>query len=99
MRTASWSKTHGSSVGSPVTNFNSYEGASCGSDARPLHFTGKERGQESGLDYFDARFQLLQFGPLHVDVPTNQKAGSSSLYGRATHTTKVVINILNYVFY
>ena len=33
-----------------------------GSDPSPMHFTGKERDSETGLDYFDARYYGLNMG-------------------------------------
>jgi RHS repeat-associated protein len=42
-----------------------------GSDTNPIHFTGKERDSESGLDYFGARYYASTMGRMMSPDPGN----------------------------
>jgi RHS repeat-associated protein len=49
-----------------------------GGDPSPMHFTGKERDSESGLDYFGARYNSSQYGRFMTPDPANAGADPSN---------------------
>jgi RHS repeat-associated protein len=48
--------------------------ACAGSDTSPMHFTGKQRDAESGLDYFNARYNASTLGRFMTADPSGKEA-------------------------
>lgn len=57
----------------------------CG-DPSPLHFTGKQRDAESGLDYFGARYNDSSLGRFMTPDPLNGKLGNGLSWNRYLYT-------------
>jgi RHS repeat-associated protein len=60
--------------------------ATSGPDATPLHFTGKERDTESGLDYFSARYYASSMGRfMSPDDGTDQRSSNPQSLNRYSY--------------
>jgi RHS repeat-associated protein len=75
------------------------DGQTCsgGTDPSPNHFTGKERDSESGLDYFEARYDASSLGRFMTPDLDNDPQGEPSAVPYADLNDPQTLNLYSYV--